>query len=162
MHSWKREKTSNSHLWRTGADLMVHDMISVGHSVQQDNIQTSWLCGFPCCLLINLLNSWNFAALLFVFYLLLALWTNCTLNSFSKHELRMSNTCNSIWCHILSMTYNDILRYIGTPFIQTWSELLAPLVNMIKEGCKNESALILLIFYLKNHKDLIFHSRIWI
>ncbi len=34
--------------------------------------------------------------------------------------------------------------------IQTWSELLAPLVNMIKEGCENESAsLILLIFYLK-------------
>ncbi len=33
---------------------------------------------------------------------------------------------------------------------QTWSELLAPLVNMIKEGCENESALLIrLIFYLK-------------
>ncbi len=35
-------------------------------------------------------------------------------------------------------------------YVQTWSELLAPLVNMIKEGCENESALlILLIFYFK-------------
>ncbi len=33
-------------------------------------------------------------------------------------------------------------------YVQSWSELLAPLVNMIKEGCENESALlILLIFY---------------
>ncbi len=38
-------------------------------------------------------------------------------------------------------------------YVQSWSELLAPLVNMIKEGCENESALlILLIFYLKNSK----------
>ncbi len=35
-------------------------------------------------------------------------------------------------------------------FIQSWSELLAPLVNMIKEGSENKPALlILLIFYLK-------------
>ncbi len=35
--------------------------------------------------------------------------------------------------------------------IYMWSELLAPLVNMIKEGYGNESALlILLIFYLEN------------
>ncbi len=35
-------------------------------------------------------------------------------------------------------------------YIQSWSKLLAPLVNMIKEGCENDSALlILLIFYLK-------------
>ncbi len=38
---------------------------------------------------------------------------------------------------------NEASRYI-----QSWSELLAPLVNMIKEGCENLSALlILLIFY---------------
>ncbi len=37
--------------------------------------------------------------------------------------------------------------------IYTWSELLVPLVNMIKEGCGNKSALlILLIFYLKINK----------
>ncbi len=39
-------------------------------------------------------------------------------------------------------------------FIQNteYTELLAPLVNMIKEGCENVSALlILLIFYLKIH-----------
>ncbi len=30
----------------------------------------------------------------------------------------------------------------------TWSELLAPLVNMIKEGCENKPALlIILVFY---------------
>jgi len=33
-------------------------------------------------------------------------------------------------------------------YLQLWSELLAPLVNMIKTGCKNRSALfILLIFH---------------
>ncbi len=33
---------------------------------------------------------------------------------------------------------------------QTWSELLAPLVNMIKEGFENSSALLIfLIFYKK-------------
>ncbi len=37
------------------------------------------------------------------------------------------------------------------PYIQSWPKISAPLVNMIKEGCENESALlILLIFYLKN------------
>ncbi len=41
-------------------------------------------------------------------------------------------------------------------YIQSWSELLAPLVNMIKEGSENKPALlILLTFYLKkNHKNL--------
>ncbi len=35
--------------------------------------------------------------------------------------------------------------------VQSWSELLAPLVNMIKEGSENKSALlILLIFYKIN------------
>ncbi len=44
-------------------------------------------------------------------------------------------------------------------FIQSWSELLAPLVNMIKEGSENKPALlILLIFYFfLNHKNLTFH-----
>ncbi len=37
--------------------------------------------------------------------------------------------------------------------IHTWSELLAPLVNMIKEGCGNKSALLILLsYYLKNSK----------
>ncbi len=35
--------------------------------------------------------------------------------------------------------------------IQSWPKISAPLVNIIEEGCENESALlILLIFYLKN------------
>ncbi len=44
-------------------------------------------------------------------------------------------------------------------YVQLWSELLAPLVNVIKDGCENESALlILLIFYLFfNHKNVTFH-----
>ncbi len=34
--------------------------------------------------------------------------------------------------------------------LHTWSEFLVPLVNMIKEGCGNKSALlIILIYYLK-------------
>ncbi len=40
--------------------------------------------------------------------------------------------------------------------IQSWSELLAPLVNMIKGGAENKPALlILLIFYLKKIKPFI-------
>ncbi len=39
----------------------------------------------------------------------------------------------------------------------TWSELLVPLVNMIKEGCENKCALlILLIFYKKKKKKNTF------
>ncbi len=43
--------------------------------------------------------------------------------------------------------------------IQSWPKISAPLVNMIKEGCENESALlILLIYYLKkNHTNLTLH-----
>ncbi len=38
--------------------------------------------------------------------------------------------------------------------VHTWSELLVPLVNMIKEGCENICALlILLIFYLKKKNE---------
>ncbi len=38
-------------------------------------------------------------------------------------------------------------------YVHTWSELLVPLVNMIKEGCENKCALlILLIFYKKKKK----------
>ncbi len=43
--------------------------------------------------------------------------------------------------HTHTHTYTHI-------YIHTWSELLVPLVNMIKEGCENKCALlILLIFY---------------
>ncbi len=46
---------------------------------------------------------------------------------------------------VLTKTKNIFFGYL-----QSWSELLAPLANMIKEGCENESALlILLIFYFK-------------
>ncbi len=39
---------------------------------------------------------------------------------------------------------------VGDQYVQSWAKISAPLVNMIKEGCENESALlILLIFYLK-------------
>ncbi len=42
-------------------------------------------------------------------------------------------------------------------YIQTWSELLAPLVNMIKEGCENESALL-----IKSQKsNLSLNYNIW-
>ncbi len=35
-------------------------------------------------------------------------------------------------------------------YIQSWPKISAPLVNMIKEGCENESVLLIhLIFYLK-------------
>ncbi len=38
--------------------------------------------------------------------------------------------------------------------VQSWPKISAPLVNMIKEGCENESLLlILLIFYLRNSQN---------
>ncbi len=59
-----------------------------------------------------------------------------------------------IWIHKLYKHSNIINRI----YIQSWSELLAPLVNMIKEGSENKPALlILLIFIKKNHKNLTFH-----
>ncbi len=37
---------------------------------------------------------------------------------------------------------------------QSWTKISAPLVNMIKEGSQNESALLILfIFYLKKNKS---------
>ncbi len=46
-------------------------------------------------------------------------------------------------------------------YIHTWSELLVPLVNMIKEGCENKCALlILLIFYKKNTKSKLLLEKI--
>ncbi len=39
-------------------------------------------------------------------------------------------------------------------YIQSWPKISAPLVNMIKEGCENKSALlILLIFYFKKSQN---------
>ncbi len=41
-----------------------------------------------------------------------------------------------------------------TLLIQSWPKISAPRVNMNKEGCENESALlILLIFYLKHSQQ---------
>ncbi len=31
--------------------------------------------------------------------------------------------------------------------LQSWSKISAPLVNMIKEGCENESALLILLIF---------------
>ncbi len=45
--------------------------------------------------------------------------------------------------------------HVPRRYIQSWPKILVPLVNNIKEGCENVSALlILLIFYLKNHENL--------
>ncbi len=49
---------------------------------------------------------------------------------------------------------------VYTVYIHTHTHvyIYSQLVNMIKEGCENESALILLIFYFKKyHKNLTFH-----
>ncbi len=32
--------------------------------------------------------------------------------------------------------------------LHMWSELLVPLLNMIKEGCENKPALLILIFFI--------------
>ncbi len=47
-------------------------------------------------------------------------------------------------------SFEILYKYIYI-YIQSWPKISAPLVNMIKEGCENEFAfLIVLIFYLKN------------
>ncbi len=47
-------------------------------------------------------------------------------------------------------------------YMHTWSELLVLWVNMIKEGCGNKSAsvIILNLLFKKNHKYLPFHWRV--
>ncbi len=51
---------------------------------------------------------------------------------------------------------------ISLRYLQSWPKILAPLVNMIKEVCENESALLMLfdILFFKNHKNLTFNCRI--
>ncbi len=45
--------------------------------------------------------------------------------------------------------------------VQSWSELLAPLVNLIKEGCENLICIVnhfdYVIFKKRNHTNLTFH-----
>ncbi len=46
--------------------------------------------------------------------------------------------------------------------VQSWPKISAPLLNMIKEGCENVSALLILfIFYLKysQHSNLSLHNK---
>ncbi len=44
---------------------------------------------------------------------------------------------------------------VNIQHIHTWSELLVPLVNMIKEGSENKPALLIhLIFYLKEITEI--------
>ncbi len=53
-----------------------------------------------------------------------------------------------------------IYIYIYT-YIKSWPKIPAPLVNMINEVCENLSALLfLLIFYLKNNKNVTFNWKI--
>ncbi len=52
------------------------------------------------------------------------------------------------------------LSQIWSPMqeLQSWSELLSPLLTVIKEGSEKKPALLLLlIFDFKNHKNLTFH-----
>ncbi len=59
---------------------------------------------------------------------------------------------------ILTCFPEDKIRLLMHCFyIQSWSELLAPLVNMIKEGSENKPALLILLIFFLNHKNLTFH-----
>ncbi len=65
-----------------------------------------------------------------------------------NHILRFQNKEK----HIPVCVYIYIYIYI---YIQSWSELLATMVNVINEGCENESALLIrLIFYKKKKLNL--------
>ncbi len=70
----------------------------------------------------------------------------------------MYSTLNQTYAQITySGLINMTLFILQSYFIlniHTWSELLVPLVNMIKEGSRNKTALlILLIFYIKSQKS---------
>ncbi len=63
------------------------------------------------------------------------------------HVMRFMLCFNKYNIDYIVKVYIYIYIYI---YIQSWPKISAPLVNMIKEVCENESALlILLIFYLK-------------
>ncbi len=49
-----------------------------------------------------------------------------------------------MFIHITHLKYIRINKYI---YIESWPKISAPLVNMIKEGCENESALLILLIY---------------
>ena len=52
-----------------------------------------------------------------------------------------------IWWSLLKFTLSHL---------QSWPKISAPLVNMIKEGCENSSALIIVLnFYIKNSQKCI-------
>ncbi len=66
-------------------------------------------------------------------------------------QVSSSNCCHSlIIIGSYQVNFADNIHTICCN-IHTWSELLVHLVNMIKEGCGNKSALLIfLIYYLKN------------
>ncbi len=52
----------------------------------------------------------------------------------------------------------DFHAYIhlhATCNIHTWSESLVPMVNIIKGGCENKCAFLILLILFLNHKNLI-------
>ncbi len=64
-------------------------------------------------------------------------------------SLQSKQYTESLNTHTHTHTHTHIYIYIYI-YIHTWSELMVPMVNMIKEGCENKSALLILLnFYLK-------------
>ncbi len=62
---------------------------------------------------------------------------------FSHHTMLFQTSVTLFFFHVTKEIVKKVIVHI-----QSWSELLAPLVNMIKEGSENKPALlILLIFY---------------
>ncbi len=77
---------------------------------------------------------------------------------FMKQKQAFINVFKVIFKQLNALTKS--INYKKLLCIHTWSELLVPLVNMIKEGCENKCALLILLLFFLNHRNQSFHWRI--
>ncbi len=95
-------------------------------------------------------------------------YTSCTLTTLHCSKVSFLQCCHmkrykiftKMWevYSLLWDTYIYIYTHTHThTHIQLWSELLAPLVNMIKEGSENKPALLILLIFFFYHKNITFH-----
>ncbi len=64
-----------------------------------------------------------------------------------------------IWCNC---EHNWIsLLWWGQVNLHRWSELLVPLVNMIKKGCENKPALLILLYLIQNQASAMIIPVLW-
>ncbi len=65
-----------------------------------------------------------------------------------------------IYIYIYIYTYTHTLYY--RVIIQSWSELLAPLVNMIKGDSENKPALLIILIFYKNTQCTMKYTAVFL